>query len=453
MNIVSKYSKYLDEAFELYDSQTDKSVVKVAEILHKKYNPKINIQTFRSGLNRQMVLSGKKLVRTPKSKRKETKKKTEAQPFVLSAWNFKTGEMMDIKEYCEFYKLPYDDIHSYKLVSHTGTPFFNILFKENKLDLKDLTPEFIEAAIKKHIQPVKLPKYNGGISKNCLRIIYTDTHIAMETNNNGFSLYGGIWNEEELFIRKNTMITDIRESFELFGYFDEIHVIELGDFMDGFNAETVRGGHELPQNMDNEKAFDVGLSFKIELIKAIVKLNITTKIRSFNICNDNHAGSFGYVVNSAAKQFLEAMYTGLVEVVNLRKFINHYFYGKHCFILSHGKDATNKKFGFKPQLDPKAKETIEGYIDNNNITKYSDFITFEKGDSHLQLFDYANSDKFDYLNYMALSPASEWIQTNFKRGRSGYNLMIVTKDKKRKIMLPTEFKWSNNNLNTNKLSS
>ena len=54
----------------------------------------------------------------------------DPKPFVLSAWNFITGRMLDIDEYCEFYGLPRDDVKSYKLVSHTGTPFFNILFKE-----------------------------------------------------------------------------------------------------------------------------------------------------------------------------------------------------------------------------------------------------------------------------------------------------------------------------------
>ena len=54
----------------------------------------------------------------------------DPKPFVLSAWNFTTGRMLDIDEYCEFYGLPRDDVKSYKLVSHTGTPFFNILFKE-----------------------------------------------------------------------------------------------------------------------------------------------------------------------------------------------------------------------------------------------------------------------------------------------------------------------------------
>ena len=50
------------------------------------------------------------------------------EPLVLSAWSDK-GKMMSIDEYCEHYKLPRTDISSYKLVSHTGTPYYNIVFQ------------------------------------------------------------------------------------------------------------------------------------------------------------------------------------------------------------------------------------------------------------------------------------------------------------------------------------
>ena len=48
---------------------------------------------------------------------------------VMSAWNEK-GFMMDIDSYCKSYGLPREDITSYKLITHTGTPHYNIVFKE-----------------------------------------------------------------------------------------------------------------------------------------------------------------------------------------------------------------------------------------------------------------------------------------------------------------------------------
>lgn len=53
--------------------------------------------------------------------------------FVLSAWS-PEGQMMDIDTYCEVYSLPKKDISSYKLISHTGTPYYNIVFKENQIE-------------------------------------------------------------------------------------------------------------------------------------------------------------------------------------------------------------------------------------------------------------------------------------------------------------------------------
>jgi len=49
---------------------------------------------------------------------------------VMTAWNKQSESMMGIDEYCKFYNLEREDITSWKLVSHTGVPFYNIVFKE-----------------------------------------------------------------------------------------------------------------------------------------------------------------------------------------------------------------------------------------------------------------------------------------------------------------------------------
>ena len=54
-------------------------------------------------------------------------------PFTLSAWS-SDGKLLDIDEYCEKYNLPIDNVRSYKLVSHTGIPFYNIQFKEESIN-------------------------------------------------------------------------------------------------------------------------------------------------------------------------------------------------------------------------------------------------------------------------------------------------------------------------------
>lgn len=242
------------------------------------------------------------------------------------------------------------------------------------------------------------------------RAVLTDVHVGMKVSD-GHSLYDGAWNEEELFKRRDVFVNEIINNQKS----NILLIHELGDFMDGYNGMTTRGGHELPQNMDNQKAFDVALSFKITLIDALVQYY--NKIQIVNICNDNHSGSFGYIVNSAFKSYIELKYKN-VSVINQRKFIDHYLVQNRCFILTHGKDDKSLKFGFKPHLDAVQIEKIKNYIDEYKLHGYQ--IEFSKGDSHQLLFDLTSSTAFEYQNFGAFSPPSDWVKVNFKNTRSSF---------------------------------
>jgi hypothetical protein len=262
------------------------------------------------------------------------------------------------------------------------------------------------------ITPVKLPKIESKLDLSIFdRLVYTDVHIGMEVNQNGYSLYDGAWNEAEVDKRLQTMVSQTLINKQS----DTLIIHELGDFMDGYDAVTTRGGHSLPQNMDNQKAFDVGLSFKIRLIDALIPYY--NNIECINICNDNHAGSFGYIVNSAFKAYIELKYEN-VKVTNQRKFIDHYIVENRCFILTHGKDDKNMKFGFKPHLDAVQIEKIKNYIDEYRLHNYT--IEFSKGDSHQLLLDFTSSSAFEYQNFGAFSPPSDWVKTNFKNTNSSF---------------------------------
>jgi hypothetical protein len=245
------------------------------------------------------------------------------------------------------------------------------------------------------------------------RAIITDVHVGMSVND-GYSLYDGLWNEDEIFNRRDIFANEIINNQKS----NILLLHELGDFMDGYNAMTTRGSHELPQNMSNQKAFDIGLKFKITLIDLLV--NYYNNIDIVNICNDNHAGSFGYIVNSAFKTYIELKYNN-VKVTNQRKFIDHYIIKNRCFILTHGKDDKSLKFGFKPKLDALQIEKIKNYIDEYKLHNYH--IEFSKGDSHQLLFDWTSSTSFEYQNFGAFSPPSEWVKVNFKNTKSSFTTM------------------------------
>ena len=363
------------------------------------------------------------------------KEKDEPKPFVLSAWNYDTGKMMDIEDYCVHYNLPKDDILEYKLVTHTGTPYYNTRFKEGVSELADLTNEFIEQAIQKHIKPVLLTQSHGRGKESSEwfdRLIYTDTHIGMDTNKEGIAMYATPWNKEEQMRRVKVMVNELVANKTS----NTLYIDELGDFMDGWNGFTTRGGHELPQNMSTEDAYDAGLDFKMFLVDAIVPHYEVVILN--NICNDNHAGAFGYTVNSAVKRICEVKYPTRVTINNYRQFLNNYVVGKHAFVTTHGKDSKSLKFGFKPQLDAVQVKKIDGYLKENKLYQRSDFIEFSKGDSHQMLLDYCTSDDFTYFNYPAFSPSSEWVQNNYQKGRSGFVIQNVRYNTNEKNIIP---KW------------
>ena len=337
----------------------------------------------------------------------------------VSAFNDK-GEFMNVDEFCKYYGLPKEKIHSYKLITNVRPTSWNIFFKEPLIE-EEIKEFDIDSIVKKHIKPIILPKSNFKKKATFDRLVYTDTHIGMTPNENGYSLYGGKWDEEELNKKLNKIVKKVLKHQTS----NELYIDDLGDLMDGWDGETVRKGHKLPQNMDNEKAFDVALDFKVRMVDILI--NYYDKITLHSVTNDNHSGSFSYTVNKAAKSILELKYSN-VKCEIQRRFIDHYTVGKHAFVLSHGKDSKSLKFGFKIFLDSKQAEKIDQYLKKYNVFRQAEYIEFSKGDSHQLLFDMCTSDDFDYFNYGALSPSSEWVQTNFKKGRSSVTFFNIEYD-------------------------
>jgi len=349
----------------------------------------------------------------------------EPSPFVITAWDDVTGKMMDIMEYCDRYSLPYEDISSYKLVTHTGTPYYNIAFKSNILtqEVSSVEDAIIRAVDSMIDYPMieSVRKRNGDEGhNNFTRLIFSDTHIGMETNSEGIAMYATPWNENtiiETFSRIANDVLDNRKG-------NILYIDDLGDFLDGYDSLTTRGGHALPQNMSNIEGFEVGLRIKLTLIKVLQPF--FNKIVCHNVCNTNHDGDWGAALNIAFKSTIDAMFSN-VEVFNINSFMGHYFVGDHAFILCHGKDKKNLKFGFKPVLDSKQIEHIENYINFHGIYTKAKYIEFSKGDSHQLIRDWSTAQGFNYMNYLALSPSSEWVQTNFKQGSRGFTIQTGNK--------------------------
>ena len=345
--------------------------------------------------------------RTKPNKRKfiETQKKFDKNGDVVSSLEKLQSKPIDVPDGFEVIKI--------STSKTTGQQW--VQYAPRKETAAEVVESFdFKSVIEKYIKPIILKKVERKTySKDFDSLTITDVHIGMDTDIDNNTMYVKEWNKKELIKSADIVIEQTLEEQAS----SVLYVDELGDLLDGFNAQTTRGGHALPQNMTNEECFDAALEFKLKILYGLV--NNYTEIHFNNICNDNHSGAFGYFVNEAFKQIAELQFEN-VTVTNHRKFLNHYFVNDICFIISHGKDDKSLKFGFKPQLDFKGAEKIDQYCKQNGIYKKSDLVIFKKGDSHQALFDMCTSDDFYYYNYPALSPSSNWIKNNFKLGRRGF---------------------------------
>lgn len=262
-------------------------------------------------------------------------------------------------------------------------------------------------------------------NKKALKVTISDDHVGLEPNPDNNSLFNYEYNADIYDKSYQKVFDSIVKEYNTHGKFDLLLLDNLGDEQDGWNGLTTRGGHKLPQNMTNAEVFETCVDVKVKLITSLVKNNIANKIILRKVVNDNHSGDFGHTINIAVKKIINLLYSSdVVEVETLTKFLEHRIYGKHCFILTHGKDSKNMFKGLPLQLNDKTINYINDYINFYNIK--SEFIHVEKGDLHQ--IGYNKCNTFDYRNFMSFAPPSSWVQHNFGDCYSGYSIQVIPKN-------------------------
>lgn len=254
-----------------------------------------------------------------------------------------------------------------------------------------------------------------------LHIYLSDQHVGANTNYN--SIYKNQYNEDEFRMRMKMTLVNARNLSLVHGRFDKIVVFNLGDCLDGFDGQTTRQGHSLPQNMDNRQMFNVYVNVMVDFFDSLISLDITNQLEFMSIGDSNHGGDFEYIANKS----LEYIFQNRYPQMNCRvfeKFIEHFEYGKHTFILTHGKDKEDKKFGFPLHMDEKTFSYFTEYADNFRIK--SDYVHIIKGDLHQSATQVMK--KFRYKNVMSMYGASKWIHTNFGKTRPGVDIEVVERE-------------------------
>jgi hypothetical protein len=277
---------------------------------------------------------------------------------------------------------------------------------------------FLESGIDVYPTPKKSP-----VSlKRGLFVYMSDKHVGALTHPT--ALYGNEYNENVFEERMNKTLEEIERQVKTYGRLEDLFICDLGDSLDGWNGYTTRGGHQLPQNMDNKEAFMTYLYAHKRFFDTLVERNLANNIHAVMQTNDNHSSSFGYITNQALNLYLSTAYP-FIKVTIMEKFLEHFDYGKHTFIFTHGKDSEDLKHGLPLFLTEKAENFLNKYINHHSLGENKN-ISIIKGDLHTESMQQAY--KFRYRNVLSMYGSSKWIMNNFGPGYPGVSFDLVEKD-------------------------
>jgi len=336
-----------------------------------------------------------------------------------------------LKSYCEAYGIPYEYVTSAKFVNHTFQEVWNVVCDTTKLTpaYLDIYFEKLRGALSKVIIPQKQkPKLRD--NEAAYQFYHSDKHIGAMTKAN--SLYKNEWNSKIFRLRLLRTLEDYKEEAELRGRFDKVLVTDLGDAVDGWNKGTTRNGkgssHILPQNMDNRETFDVYVAVMCEFFDHLVELDLANDIEFIAVTNDNHGGSFSYIVNRAVEIYLNLKYPWIKTRVSKEFFVD-YKYGEHGFLFTHGKDEEHQKHGYPLNIDEKSEKKLNQFIRRKGLRKDVKCFHVVKGDLHQENQNLTES--FRYRNCLSLYGPSGWSMMNFGYNHPGSSYDIVYKNRQK----------------------
>jgi hypothetical protein len=343
---------------------------------------------------------------------------SEEEYNLIKAYRDSNGDHTALKEQCDEIGIPFETVSTYwykgKNYSIKANPNQDLNYQE----VFERVCDEVITDTRKHV-------FSPHDSKVALHVIISDQHVGMNPNPNGVGIFGYEYNATIYAQSMNKVFEYICSAYGFYGHFDEIVIFDLGDMQDGWNGKTTRGGHELQQNMTNSEVFETCLKENVRLIESVLDMNICNKLIFRSVTNSNHSSDFSHICNIATATIINRLYSrDIVEVDILNKFIEARTYGEHTFLITHGKDSKHMKRGFPLVLDDKTINYVNNYLDHFNIK--SKYVHFYKGDLHSLSFQ--RTKRFTYTNFASFAPPSDYIQTNFPDGYSGFSLRVVPKN-------------------------
>lgn len=319
-----------------------------------------------------------------------------------------------------------ENIVEAKFINHLKTPSVNIKTKYSKeeVTIDNLLEKIQDIIDKSFVNPIILPESKPIKEEKAFMFWSSDKHVGAKTEKD--SIYENEYNRVVFKHRMEKSLSPLIEAANYFGRFDKVVYADLGDSLDGWDGYTTRGGHKLPQNMNNVEAFSTYIEESLSFFDKLINLNLANSYEFIAQVNDNHSGNFGQIANETLARILNLKYPQ-VKTTIFSKFVDHFEYGAHTFMLCHGKDSEDLKHGLPFIPNDKVSDWIREYISEKNIN--TEFKHFIKGDLH-------QSNSFTmkwgkYKNVLSLYGSSKYIHNNFGNTKGGLCYDIVWKHNKK----------------------
>jgi hypothetical protein len=330
-----------------------------------------------------------------------------------------TNSIKEFDEYLSKLGIIPEDVKSVKYwQTQGGETRYSVVTKNDGLELptlEDITKELVT-----NVLPLQLPVIPVN-ANDTLVVFLSDKHIGALTKPE--AMYDNEYNEKVLVERLIKVVSEIYRNVHIRGTFEKIVIADLGDAMDGYNGQTTRGGHKLPQNMTNKEAFEVFIRIHKSFYNALFASGFAQSYEIYHISNDNHGGEFGHFATRCLQEYLKCSYPEVTFEI-LDKFITPTSISGHTYLLTHGKDEEDMKNGLPVSLDIKTENYIKDYVLDKGISTKN--LHFVKGDLHQAGTQWGKH--FRYRNVPSMYGSSKWIMTNFGHTKPGCSFDLISGD-------------------------
>lgn len=286
--------------------------------------------------------------------------------------------------------------------------------------LKELMPD---------VQPLYIPVIDRDeVGHEALVICLADDHVGAVNVTN-------IFDNKDYDYESRLMIV-LEEVLSMGRVFDEVHIVSLGDQMNGWSSQTTRGGHEV-RSLSNTEQFDIYVKARVKFYDNLFTSGISDNFFVHDVENSNHSGlGMSYMANQAIALYLEARYPTVTQE-SVKEMIGGFQYGQHVVIFGHGKDEKFQKKPMPATLNANTDLYLYDYIQNKGYSPYKENISFYKGDLHQLGFQMGKFGR--YVNVQSLAGNSDYGDLNFGNTKGGALLEILHKESYRITSQPIWF--------------